>query len=276
MSNEILQLKPNLYGMGIDLKALFKRLWHGKPPPDPITLVAQRFLQVFLDHGVAPAQIPHLLDEVSLASLRSPEELLKVLTPSALEATAALFGVQRKWLEGVTNTIYPPIHVYQDLPAFLTLLPREDSTPLRAPIRALCSDTPNFQAKQDQIIALVIVEQAATLGEDVIPRFRVLNDPWNWSYEPTRIQLKAMARLTFGKYGPIPLYQVSPKRLQGIIDGDAVPNEINGNSLITNPSLEDYALSATESVVAREVSELSAVLDYLRIHLDVFGVVQWR
>lgn len=267
MSDEILQLKPNLYGVGIDLRALFKSLGFGKKPaPDPVELVAQRFLQAFLDHGVAVTRIPRLVDGVTLESLRGIDELIKVLTPSVLEATAALFGIQRAWLEGTANTIYPRRHVYQDLPAFLSLLPSGESASIRAPLRALCSSPLDYAADRHQPLALVILEQVAMLDDDVVPRFTVINDVWDWSYRPARLQAKAMARIGFEKFGLVPLYCVSEERLESILNGEAVPHEVVAGTTVTDPSLEDYLLPPAASAVAKEVEELAEVLCYLEEH----------
>lgn len=264
MSDEIFQLKPNFHGVGIDLKALFKRLGFGnKPTPDPVELVAQRFLQAFLDHGIAVTRIPRLVDGVSLESLRGIDELVKVLTPSVLDATANLFGIQHAWLEGATDVIYPRRHVYRDLPTFLSLLPSEKSASVRAPLRALCSSPLDYSADRHQPVALVILEQAAMLDDDVVPRFTVINDVWDWSYQPARLQAKAMARLSFKRFGPVPLYCVPDAMLESILSGEAIPHNVLAGTMITDPSLEDYVLSPTASAVAKEAEELPEVLRYL-------------
>lgn len=258
MSDDIVQIKPNLYGVGIDLKALFKRLGFGKKPtPDPIELVAQRFLQIFLDHGVPVTQIPRLI------SLRRADELVKVLTPSVLDATAELFGVQHAWMEGATDEIYPARHVSHNFPGFLSSLPAERSASFNAPLRALCSSPLDRAARRAQPVALVIVEEAAMLGDGFVPRFSVFNDVWDWSYQPARIQLKAMVRAGFQKFGPVPLYRIPEERLELIFSGEAVPHDVLAGTTITDPSLEDYVLSPTASAVAKEAEELDEVLRYL-------------
>lgn len=264
MSDEIFQLKPNFHGVGIDLKALFKRLgFSRKPTPDPVEVVAQRFLQFYLDHGVAVTRIPRLVDGVPLASLRGVDELVKVLTPSVLDATAKLFGIQHEWLEGATNVIYPSRHVYQDFPAFLSLLPPEKSESVRAPLRALCSGPLHYTSARHQPVALVLLEQAAVLGDDFVPKFTVFNDVWDWSYQPARLQAKAMARVGFERFGPVPLYCVSDERLEFILAGEAVPYDVFAGTTITDPSLEDYVMSPTASAVAKEAEELAEVLRYV-------------
>lgn len=262
MSDEILQLKPGIYGVSLDLKALVKRLRSGRQAPDPLAAVAERFLRVFLEHGVAVPQIPRLVADLPLSALRDVDTLIEALNPLVLETVAAMFGIRREWLEGVTETIYPDRFVYKHLPAFLELLPIEDSKPEGIQAMALASVELDFRKSQEQPVALILREHVAVLGEQLVPRFIVLNDAWDWSYAPTRFQLKAMARICYERFGPVPIHRLTKPRLEAIRSGKAVPSDFVTASRITNPSLEDYVMAANESPVARETEELTDVLLY--------------
>ncbi len=262
MSDEILQLKPGIYGVSLDLKALIKRLRSGGEAPDPVAALAERFLRVFLEHGVAVPQIPRLVADLPLSALRNVDTLIAALNPSVLETVAAMFGIRREWLDGVTETIYPDRFVYKDLPAFLELLPGEDLDPGVIEAMALASVELDYRKNQEQPVALVLRERVAVLGEQIVPRFIVLNDAWDWSYAPTRFQLKAMARICYERFGPIPIHRVPKSRLDAIRSGKAVPSELVSTKRITNPSMEDYVMTADESRVARETGEVADVLLY--------------
>lgn len=177
------------------------KLWQriaGKTKTNPVDVVAQRFLQAFFDHGVEAAQIPRLLPLVKLDDLKSEEALLAVLTPDVLDQTAQLFGIRSQWLEGVDDEIYECRDCYKQpelfFEHFATLHPGSEDL-LAFPVRAL-STAKNLDCTDsgEQLLALVLVEQVARLGDEPVYRYHVYRDVWDWSYAPARIQLKAMVR----------------------------------------------------------------------------------
>jgi hypothetical protein len=264
MGDDIIEIKPGIGPFKLNVVALVRRLREmGKN--DPVAVVAQRFLDLFQKHGVAIPQIPRLIPQLTLDKLRSVDSLLPALTNDVLESAAMLFGVRRPWLEGVDDRIYETLTCYKQPHIFF-----EEYASLALPangfaVRALSTlkalDRRNTRLQQ---LALVFVEKVQDLDCEEINRYRVFCEEWDWSYPPSRIQLKAMARLAFLNYRkPIPLYQVKPAILQQIINGECVPHSALQGCLLTNPSLEDFALSTKESVQAKEVDELPTVLDYI-------------
>jgi hypothetical protein len=265
MGKDIIEIKPGFGGVALDVRALMRQLGK-KDNHDPVTVVAQRFLQLFLDHGVAISQIPRMVPQLTLDKLRSTEALLPSLTPEVIESASILFGVRLSWLEGVDDRIYEALFCSNQPDLFF-----EDLAALKLPanrfaVRAL-SCTKKLDGRNDrwQPLALVLVEKVQDLGSEEINRYRVYGDGWDWSHPPCRLQLKAIARLFSQTYQrPIPLHQVKPEMLQAIIDGKCVPHIALQGCLMTNPSLEDFALSSGESVKYKEADELPAVLDYIR------------
>lgn len=77
-----------------------KRL-SGSKKTQSLDIVAQRFCQIFQDHGVEKSQIPRLVPSIKLSDLKSNKALLEVLTPEILDQTASLLGLRSEWLEGV-------------------------------------------------------------------------------------------------------------------------------------------------------------------------------
>jgi hypothetical protein len=61
----------------LNVNELWKRL-AGKMTAASVNSVAQRFLQIFHNHVVQPAQIPRLLPQIKLDDLKSEEALLSV------------------------------------------------------------------------------------------------------------------------------------------------------------------------------------------------------
>lgn len=241
-----------------------------------MSIAAQRFIQVFLDHGVEVTQIPRLLTAIKLDNLKSEEALLAVLTPEILAQTAQLFGVRLEWLEGVDGTIYEYLACYkrptQLLDNLVTVVDGSD-VGLSFPLRILATTKKlNCNVENDQLLAPIIVDKIASLGEEEIYRYHIYRDELNWSYFPCRIELKALARIVYKNlHAPVPLFEISDKEMRSLLDGELIPTKLFRGALLTNPSLEDFALTYEESVVAKEVDEMPAVLKYIEEnHLQDF------
>lgn len=278
MDEDILEIKPGFGGVALNVRALLRRFGK-KNPHDPVTVVDKRFLQLFIDHGITVTQIPRLIPNISLDKLQSTDALLTALTINVLESAAALFGVRLSWLEGVDDIIYEPLYCYKQPHLFFEQLAALKMPSNGFAVRALTA-TKVLDAQNDrpQKLALILVEKVQDLGSKEIARYRVFEDEWDWAHMPCRLQLKAMARLYFKLFErPVSLHQVKPETLQAIIDGKYVPHDILPRCLLTNPSLEDFALSSDESVKYKEADELPAVLDYIRNHeLDKLAQFAYR
>jgi hypothetical protein len=253
--------KPALYGIGLNLNEFWRRF---RARNDLRSRAARRFVQVFEDHGVQPTQIPRFLPEITLAQL-DPNSLLDVISGTVLARTAELFGIRREWIEGVGEIIYPHRFCYKAPSSFFEELSSLHLEPSSVPVRALFSG--ESVEGQAQPLALILAEHVDEIGDEEIFRYRIFSDAWDWSHSHSRIQLKAMARVVnLELHKPVPLYQVSSKILIEIRDGKRVPRAALQGCLVTDPSLEDFGLSAEESAVAKETDELPAVLNYIRKH----------
>lgn len=228
-------------------------------------LVAKRFLQVFADHGVQITQIPHFLPQIGLDALSSTAKLLPALTSPILDRTAELFGVQREWLDGVSENIYRCRHCYKTPQRFFDDLSEFFDADAWFCVRALTT-TMDLDRKGGTGQDLVIVMQKTLkrTHDEEIYSYAVYGDVWDWSYAPSRIQLKAMARLTYlATECPVPLFKVPRKTIESVRMGLAIPRSLVEGCLMTHPSLEDYVLSLDESGQARETEELDTVLKYI-------------
>lgn len=250
--------------MSININKLLQS-FTGKTKTNSMNIVAQRFLQVFHDHGVKAAQIPHLLPQVKLNDLKSEDALLAILTPDLLDKTAHLFGVRSQWLEGVDDNIYEYLSCYKQPELFFekfASLHRGKNDFLSFPIRAIATTKKFDYTDPDcQPLALVMVEQVALLDDKVINRYHVYRDGWDWSYSPARIQVKAMIRVITDS--PVPIFIVTPNEMEKLHDGELIPHRFVDGCKITSPSLEDYVQTSSESVVAKEVDEIPDVLRYI-------------
>lgn len=264
MADDIIEIKPGLGPITLNVRALLRRLGE-KRGKDPVTEVAARFLQLFRDHGIAIPQIPRLISEVKLESLRSTDTLLPALTTDVLEKAATLFGVRYEWLEGVDDRIYERSFCYKQPEIFFEHLASITAPENGFTVHALTSaNMLNGRDSSRQSLALVLVERIQNLGENEITRYHVYGDEWDWAHTSCRIQLKAIARVVFQIHlRPTPIHRVQQSDLQAILEGKTVPHEAVQGCLLTRPSLEDFALSSQESIQAKETEELPKVLDYI-------------
>jgi hypothetical protein len=242
-----------------------KKLWHrisGQSNTNTVNVVAQRFLQAFLDHGVQAAQIPRLLPIIKLDDLKSDDALLSVLTPELLDHAARMFGIRSQWLEGVDDEIYEYKSCYKQPELFFELFTevqnRVDYDFSYFPLRVLvCTKKLDGADDREQLLVPVLVEKIATLGDEWIYRFHIFNDGFNWSHPPCRIQLKAMVKVIYAELNtPIPLFVISSAELQSILERRKVPSEVVNRSLLTNPSLEDFTITSSEASIDEAVEDL--------------------
>lgn len=267
MSDEIIEFKPGVGPFKLNVVALLKKLAL-KSKNDPVAVVARRFLQIFQDHGVPAAQVPRLVPQISLDKLSTTETLLSALSGDVLEHTAKLFQIRRTWLEGVGDQIYDTVWCYKDPKRFFQELATLEMQEVAFPIVALCSSK-KLDGKNDetQPMALLFREKVCDLGDEEIHRYRIFGDGWDWGYWKCRIQLKAMARMVDKVLNDrIPLYQVKAEVLKSVESGNRVPRQCLRGPQLENMSLEDFALSPSETAQSKEAEELPQVIEYIKYH----------
>ncbi len=266
---DIIEFKIPLLGLfTINIRALLRRLGK-KEAKHPVLLVAERFLQVFEDHGVAHSQIPRLIPSLSLAQVSSPEFLLSALTPKILEQVVDLFQIQRGWLEGTTDILYNCYDCYKDPWRFLEDIKTLKVESFGFPMVVFTSVTAlDDKSSRKQPVLLVMRELCTKLDEQVIYRYRIYDDGWDWGYWKTRIQLKAMVRIWDKMFDiPIPIYHVKEDILRMIESGRVVPYQYYKNGWRSKDAcLEDYSLLPEESAASKAGSELSTVLEYIQAY----------
>ena len=267
MSDEIFQLKPNVQGIGVDLRALYR--WMRSDPNRNTSGVASRFLELFWCHGLQAGHIPRLVPSLNFSDLADEKSLLSALTPKLIDEVGSVFGVRPEWIAGIDEQKYQTGYCYkspQRLFDVLDSLRAITSLPLLAISTVKILDR---HAAAPQRVELVVVEKVSELGETDVYRYHPFADGWDWQYAGCRIQLKAMAR-AFGR--PVPLYQVTSKQMEAFYSGKEFPRALVSGPRITDPSLEDYAYSSKESHVSKESDEIPLVLSYLSEH----GMKSWR
>jgi len=246
------------------------RLLGNRNASRPVSLTAERFLQVFRDHSVELAQIPRLLPQVKLDDLQSNDRLLGILTPELIDQVAQLFGIRSEWLEGVDDQIYGHLAAYKEPSRLLDHLGRLMAQPdyleqVGAPLRVLtttkCLD---YRSTERQDLIPILIEPIRNIGDETIYRYHVYQDGYCWEHPPCRLELKAIARLIWKELRiPVPLYPIDPSEFDEILEGRRIPRAYLNRSYVTNPSLEDYAVEGGRGL-AKESDELPSVLEYAR------------
>jgi hypothetical protein len=264
----------------LELRQIWKTLT-GKSEASSVHVVSDRFQFVFQSHGVEVAQIPRLMTCINLNDLSTPDHLLAVLTPGIIDQAAQLFKIRTQWLEGVEDQIYEYLGTYKEPKELLSHIARLTYPPggkRHFPLRVLTTSMQlDRNADRHQILAPVLLEPITELGDEMIYRYHVYRDGFDWNHYPSRIELKAIARILFYNLGtPVPLFQITEAEMEEVLEGLTIPKRLLRGALVTNPSLEDYALSSKESGVAKEIEELPEVLQYIEehgLHDFSFGVV---
>lgn len=274
MSDDFIKIKPKVGPFEFDFNALWRRLMRNENQSQ-VNIVAQRFLRLFADHGVAVTQIQQYLPEITLGKLGNMEALLGALDNHVLDQAAQLFKIRRQWLEGVDDQIYEYETCYKIPSRLFEKLANLKKEIGSFPVRALHSGRMlDGTIGNEQPLALLLVEKIGDLGDEEICRYTIYGDPWDWSHPVCRIQLKAMVRLIENVYeSPVPLYRVKRDVLEKIRTGMCVPREYLKGSPLTEPSLEDYALSEKETAQSKESDELPHVLEYIK-NKDLESIVR--
>ena len=252
--------------LSLNVRAFLRRL-NKKPKIDPIGIVAQRFIQIFDEHGVRPTQITRFLPEITLGKLTDSKALLEALTPEVLDKVADLFKIRREWLDGSGNQIYDGRWCYKRPEIFLNDIARLDMNATLWPVIAICKDDKlDFRKNRDQPITLVLVEKITTIGEKEIDRYHIYQDDMSWDYWKCRIEIKALARIFYElHHNRIPIFRVSAQALKEISEGRRVPRHFLMRRL-HNVSLEDFVFSSEESRVAKETEELPTIERYIEAY----------
>jgi hypothetical protein len=239
------------------------------PLRKPANVIADRLTRLFAAHDIRANQIPRLLPSIQYEDLESPKTLLPAITPAVIDATAQLFGMRGAWLEGLDDTIYDvhwarrtPERLLSRLGDAIAAKGRERN---RFPLRVLTTSMNlDREGQHQQWLVPVIVETVDELGDTLVYRCHVFGNVYDWTLEAARLELKAVTWLVWDQLRtPVPLYQVTPKELEQVSMGQAIPSVLWRRGPISEPSLEDFVLPPEKSRQAKEIDELAKLRAYL-------------
>lgn len=162
---------------GIKLAAdgLGKLYRHWLERRDPIRAQAQRVLDVFAAHRVAPTQISRLLPEqfaVPMQDFASANTLKAHLTPGLLDWVAEFFALNRAWLDGVADQPHQTICCYkQPLDFARWLAEHRSGEPFQFRLFVLKPSTRPISPASDEDIVITLEERIAHLDDQAIYRY---------------------------------------------------------------------------------------------------------
>jgi hypothetical protein len=184
-----------------------------------------------------------------------------------IDTTAQIFGIRSEWLEGLDDLLYQvnwgePRTVLSHLTDAISARGKAQNW---FPLRVLTTSMKLERAgRHRQWLLPVIVETVDELGDTRVHRCHVFGNVYDWTLEVARLELKAITWMAWHQLNtPIPLFQVTPKELEQVFMGQAVPSVLWRSGLISEPSLEDFVLPQAQTCQAKETDELAKLESYL-------------
>jgi hypothetical protein len=249
-------------------------------PPD-LKKHVLRVRQAFAKHGVLETQWARFLKmrkapfSVSLRDLRSDDALLEWIDEKKLKWIEETFLLRREWLEGEDNCPHnrfhfdkDPAHFFETISHYADELVWED-IPASPEVYFIRWGIGNdwLTKGQSRVFVIVRVPLALLSREAYVYRYICDFEPYPWNYERTNIQLRAWARLlSVNKkmfcFGCVIDYETGHKILNGC---DFLEEAVEKSmTLAWHP--EDHALYPGESVCAKDLDTLPAVIYFLKSH----------
>lgn len=154
----------------------------------PKETIAQRFLQLYEAHGVHRNQIPRFLDNhLTVADVASEETLTSALSENILAKSCELFAINREWLDGASDQIYPLHHFYKSPKEFIPFIREIEERSLINP-RGLVMKSSSRGYEDD--VAIIIAEGVAFLDDQPVYRHHICPG-WSFRYWKSRAYLTA-------------------------------------------------------------------------------------
>jgi len=251
----------------------FKQVTRGgrKDEIRPINEAESRFRRLLTDYEIVETQLPRIAPEDwkwTLGELTDTAGLMRKLTGKRLEWFAELFGVCPEWLEGTFDDsgharcerIYNRIWLYKDIGRVQKHLERMKWSTNWPRMTVFVDDYFRKELNGSSRLGVVFTYDAPESTTLRIRRHIVCGDTWSWSYSPTRIQLKALARWFWMTYGTVvPLVPVKTDVLNSIVNGATLVESLVPFGTGCYDMFELYGLSHAEAVAARDEDEFPTV-----------------
>ena len=270
MSGDIIEIKPGAFGVKINVRESLRwlRELFGNQNRDDVTVVAQRFRQLIVDHGL---HLQHAIDifpnefGITLEKLETNEKVLSFITPRLLDWTAEYFGVRRDWLDGSIQYIYSYRSYVKNLKCAI-----DDAISLAklgGSVEAfLFVDSSNhnlYKDRHDSAAFVMRTEIKELNSEYSIYRYVPCSDMWPLERHYLK-RLKFLGRLLYVNMGvTIPIMRVSTGDLNKLCKRTIIPGTVIKPPLIREIQLEDFALLPEESAQCKDTAFATAAIKYL-------------
>jgi Putative DNA-binding domain len=252
---------------------------------DPATgALVSRVRRALSEHGLEPGHLARFFAAMNapfvfnLQDGQTDAAFLGWLDETKLDWIAETFSVRREWIDGEDEQVHRRW--------FFDKNPREFWAAMCTPTTTIGSESrsvtpeayfirwgkgPQWAKKGDSAVFVVLAIPLCQLSDERVV-YKYVSDftPYPWTYRRSNIQLRAWARLLYCQGGFIingreMTYETGEKLaensgfLRHFLDDRRTVSQLGWHP-------DDYALSDTESVVAKEVETFSEVLAFLRQH----------
>lgn len=179
--------------LGDGLSKLYRRWLEHR---DPIRAQAQRVLDVFAAHRVAPTQISRLLPEqfsIPMQDFASAGTLKAHLTPALLDWLSEFFALNRAWLDGVSDEPHRTICCYKYPLEFAQwLAEHKTGEPFQFRLFVLKPSNRPLSPDSDEDILITLEERIADLDDRTIYRYYLFDGSGPLSHYPVIRSLLGM------------------------------------------------------------------------------------
>lgn len=244
-----------------------------------VAALLTRVRQVFSEQGLKPGHLARFFAlmnapfDFRLDHYRTDAALLAWLDDEKSDWIAQTFGIRREWLDGEDEQVYQRYHFDKNPRHFW-----EVASPERATASGLMPEAyfirwgtgGDWAKKGHSAVFVVLALPLCQLSTELII-YRYVSDfnPYAWDYPRCHIQMRAWARLLYGRgyiiNGRQMTYNTGEKFES---NSNFLRNFVNDGSLVKRLDWhpDDFALSDKESAVAKEADTLPHVLAFLSSH----------
>lgn len=256
----------------------------------PAAALVSRIQQLLAAHGLEVSHLPRFFSamkapfEFSLADAQSAGAWLSWLNEERISWISNTFGVRREWIDGEDDRIYWEPHFDKNPKLFWDTVCRyapagsvSDRAGMPEAYFIRCGKGNEWTKRgQSGVFVVLAVPLLQLSSERTIWRYISDFNEYPWDYGRTQIQLRAWARLLYcGKSFVIHGREMSLDTAQKVASNTVFLRELIEDRRVISSldwHVDDYALSAVESAVAKAEETLPEVFGFLQTHgLPVFS-----
>jgi hypothetical protein len=231
-----------LYDLATKLLSKFRK--QSVAPEDSL---ATRYVKLFKKHGIHRNQIPRFTGNgLTAVDVQNDQSLIMQLTEERLAACCDLFQVNREWLDGNDDTLFPD-HFFYKHPEHFEAFVKEMSS-----FRCLFLIPENHS---DDRGVLVIEEEVGYVGDRQIVRYHT-SQGWPYNYWKARVYVASCCAIA-SRYHTSPFVVWVPKEKidQLLYSADELElsflgHRIHGDDLAESPEALTQGLPREDKVFA--------------------------